>query len=214
MPGVSTRSLSQSLVSLLRQHQSEDMVLVSSQSGETVKTWSLVLRLHSTLVTGMLELDSADMAGLTLPVSLAAITGLVRLLHEEEGEVEEQVLEAAECLGICLELFLGGTECEHYSSQFQMKQENICDENTELVTEMEEDSGKGDLKDQQNTAKLDETIGNDLIKGQICKPLKYNKVEKRGRKRVKYEFSCNHCEMTFKQENYLIGHMPKTIISP
>ena len=96
-------------MSLVRE-QRTDTVLVSSLCGGQVPTHSLLLALHSPLLARLLIEAGTDMHGLTLPFPLTVIKGLLAMMHMEEdleGNVPkgfrgEELMEAADCLGICL----------------------------------------------------------------------------------------------------------------
>ena len=101
-----------SIVSLI-QLGLPDCTLVSSQCGGQVSCHSLLLALHSSLLAGLLQeaegrrpeagLLGQGAVGLTLPLPLNTIKGLVAFLQGKAGEVKEEVKEAVDFLGLGVE---------------------------------------------------------------------------------------------------------------
>ena len=116
-----------------------DCLLVSTQCGGQVSSHSLLLALHSPLLAGLLQeaagrskgagLLSQGAVGLTLPLPLNTIKGLVALLNGEAGEVAEEVKEAVVFLGMGVNeecgLVTGATHEEELLSYWEDDPENI-----------------------------------------------------------------------------------------
>ena len=99
MWGPATALHAQSLVSLL-QRGVPDSSLVSSLCGGRVSTHSLLLAIHSPLLAGLLGQVGEGRVGITLPLPLVTLRGMVALLQGEGGGVTREVEEAAADLGI------------------------------------------------------------------------------------------------------------------
>ena len=127
---VATKALhTESLVSLIQQGVT-DCLLVSSQCGGQVSTNSLLLALHSPLLAELLGQVGEGVLGITLPLPLHTLRGLVALLQGEDGEVLQEVKEAAAALGIVgqeeiKQISRYTTLEEELTSDFKFKPENI-----------------------------------------------------------------------------------------
>ena len=99
MLGPATALHAQSLASLVRRGV-PDSSLVSSQCGGHVSTYSLLLAIHSPLLAGLLGEVGDGVVGITLPLPLVILRGLVALLQGENEKVTKEVKEAADALGI------------------------------------------------------------------------------------------------------------------
>lgn len=111
-----TEAQARSVVGQIQKQGQKDCVLVSSECGGRVASYSLLLSLHSTFLASLLEElgEGRVTQGITLPLTLLAIRGIVKVL-EGEGvgldwsttavkEVTGQVVqEAADLLGIHLQ---------------------------------------------------------------------------------------------------------------
>ena len=96
-----------SVVAQIQRQGRRDCMLVSSECGGRVTTHSLLLSLHSPLLAALLgELgEHAAIQGITLPLTLPEIRGLVSLLQGEgmgKGVTEQEVQKATDLLDIRL----------------------------------------------------------------------------------------------------------------
>ena len=144
-----TAAQARSVVSQLHRKGRGDCVLVSSQCGGQVACHSLLVSLHSPLLAELLEEgdspwglplgEGGQVQGLTLPLTLPAIQGLVKLLEGGDwstAPVKELVKEAAELLGIHLE-GLEGDHALNIGKLFPLQTRNETDIKMEPEEEVE-----------------------------------------------------------------------------
>ena len=97
-----TLGQSQDVVDLIERQGKSDCVLVSSVCGGQVASHTLLLSLHSPLLATFFR-EHTWWQGVTLPLALPVIRGLVGLLHGKgavKGVTEQEVKEAADLLAI------------------------------------------------------------------------------------------------------------------
>ena len=99
--GPITQKHAEGVVTLVQQGLS-DCTLVSSLCGGRVSTHRLLLAIHSPLLAGLLRNVGEGVVGLTLPLPITTLRGLVALLQGEAREVEKEVKEAA--AELCIEM--------------------------------------------------------------------------------------------------------------
>ena len=161
----------QSVISLILAGPT-DCLLVSSQCGGWVASHSLLLALHSPLLArilgqlGQVGQVGQGAAGLTLPLPLKTIQGLVGLLQGEAGEVEEEVKEAVDILGMGVqeECVSQATGEEELPSYWEDDSENIIisKEGTQCANESfdnSEDDGEYNVLDYLKEAASDLGMG-------------------------------------------------------
>ena len=138
-----TEAQARSVVGQIQKQGQKDCVLVSSECGGRVSSYSLLLSLHSPFLASLLEElgEGRVTQGITLPLTLPAIRGLVKFLEGEGAvldwsstavkEVTGQVVqEAAYLLGIHLQGLTGysaSISVENISQEFPLNFPNELD---------------------------------------------------------------------------------------
>ena len=220
-----TPGQARSVVSQLQRQGGGDCVLVSSQCGGKVTCHSLLLSLHSPFLAELLE-EGGQVQGLTLPLTLPAIQGLVKLLEGGDwpaAPVEQVVTEAADILGIHLEA-LDRENTLKIGELFSL-QANSTDIKMEPVDEVDESTGNFEdteikMKPLDSTEKFTELeaikeshLNTDL---QAASPIKRPKrthtspspIKSGDNKTCKWTFENGQiCGKVFTKTNNLTAHM-------
>ena len=226
-----------SVVAQIQRQGRRDCMLVSSECGGRVTTHSLLLSLHSPLLAVLLgELgEHAAIQGITLPLTLPQIRGLVSLLQGEgmgKGVTEQEVQKATDLLGIPWQVVKGEIlsnlhiikeEVQDFSDieglrsegpskrmkvKIQTKEEDKADDDFyyDSDSELEEDDNDPDFNNKVvKSEKNGSKTGN--IKRKVGRPTKKDGI--RRRKMADSEFSCDHCTMQFQTNVYLMRHQNK-----
>ena len=196
-----------------------------------VATHSLLLSLHSSLLAALLK-EHVWRQGVTLPLSLPAIKGLVSLLHGQEavrGVKEQEVKEAAEILGIPWQ-GLGATSLGHLGHvRLDTQDLNIqlkSVPNPLIHKDIDSDAVKYEginvNDDSFDSGSLEEDnkpnlVGKDMKSKHAKSGKKSNRIlskltnkgSKIVRKRVNKDFPCDECKLGFSSDRFLMRHKLK-----
>ena len=169
-----------------------DCTLVSSKCGGQVSCHSLLLALHSPLLAELLQHAGGRKkeaglmgqviqgeVGLTLPLPLNTIKGLVALFQGEVGEVKKEVKDAVDFLGMGMQeeygLVTGATLQEDLLSYWDDDPASIVDSNEDTKCknkslDTSEDGGEYNVLEKEREAYSDQSMGvnggcGSLVKG-------------------------------------------------
>ena len=212
----------------LIQRSLPDCLLVSSQCGGHVSTHSLLLALHSPLMAGLLEQVEEGVLGVTLPLPLLTLRGLVALLQGEAGEVLQEVKEAAAALGMVgheesKQISRYTTLKEQLTSDLKLKPENIINHrenkatvNKSLYISEESENKVFDSEEVKPFSEDDDPLLNEdsrsaKIKNQTNVTDEYNeKIEEvflHEPQHSRVQVLCEICSKTFTNKSYIKKHM-------
>ena len=190
-----------------------------------MSTHRLLLAIHSPLLAGLLRNVGEGVVGLTLPLPLTTLRGLVALLQGEAREVEKEVKEAAADLGIegqdeCERIDRGSTPKEEPPSDWEDEPENNAIYKEEFVEkslknskereedgvlgkeEVESDSEDDDPSWREDPRPMQKNSSKHRRGDNGSKEEAFSNGSQPSRKRV----LCTLCSKTFTNKYYLKKH--------
>ena len=214
MLGSATTLHAQSLVSLVR-HGVPDSSLVSSQCGGRVDTYSLLLAIHSPLLAELLVQVGDGVVGITLPLPLVTLRGLVALLQGEDEKVTKEMKEAADALGIVRqkegeEIPIDRPNWEDgpepnvrfkESKEYTYKSLNISEERI-----LKKEEGKADSKEYAPLSNEDTRQTEKNQKYFRRKYTEFKEEDINGSQPSRAQVCCNKCSKKFTNKYYIKKH--------
>ena len=183
-----------------------------------MSTYSLLLAIHSPLLAGLLGQVGEGVVGITLPLPLVTLRGLVALLQGQDGQVTKEVKEAAAVLGIVRQeegeqIINDGPDWEYgpepnvrckENKGYAYKSLDISKEREERVLEKEDMDA--DSKDYDPLSSED---NRPMPKNQKYFRRKYNEMKEEasiGSQPSRAQVCCNLCSKKFTNKYYIKKH--------